>query len=135
MASDNNAAVIVRLAPAPAVQTVRTLRTVMVVANNPDERVLETIADEGGCDVVVVESMARGYSQVKRIVPQLVVVCLDLDGLDGYHVLSMLKLDRATCHIPVVTCMAPRPPSSVAQDGAELPEDDMRAPRAAVPMH
>jgi CheY-like chemotaxis protein len=38
--------------------------------------------------------------------PRLIVVRLDVDDLDGFHVLSMLKLDEDTRHIPVVTWTA-----------------------------
>ena len=79
------------------------LRKVMVVGSQPNQRVLETLADAGDYDVVIVESAARAYSHIKRVIPNLVVLCLDVDDPDGCHVLSMLKLDSATSWIPVVT--------------------------------
>jgi DNA-binding response OmpR family regulator len=86
-----------------AVPTGRSLRKVMIVGNNPHQRVLETVANTGSYDVVIVESTARAYSAVKRVVPTLVVLCLGLDDPEACHVLSMLKLDSATSCIPVVT--------------------------------
>jgi CheY-like chemotaxis protein len=83
--------------------TKHSLRKVMVVGSQPNQRVLETLADAGGYDIVIVESVARAYSHIKRVVPNLVVLCLDVDDPDGCHVLSMLKLDSATSWIPVVT--------------------------------
>jgi len=85
------------------VPTPRPLRKIMVVGNQPHQRVLETVADAGNYDVVIVESTARAYSHIKRVVPTLVVLYLDLDDPDSCHVLSMLKLDSATSTIPVVT--------------------------------
>jgi PleD family two-component response regulator len=79
------------------------LRKVMVVGNQPHQRVLETVADAGSYDVIIVESTARAYSHIKRVVPTLVILCLDLDDPEGCHVLSMLKLDSATSEIPVLT--------------------------------
>lgn len=79
------------------------LRKVMVVGSQPNQRVLETLADAGDYDVVIVESAARAYSHIKRVIPNLVVLCLDVDDPDGCHVLSMLKMDSATSWIPVVT--------------------------------
>ena len=80
------------------------LRKVVIVGNAPNQRVLETVANTGNYDIVIVESTARAYSHIKRVVPTLVVMCVDVDDPDGCQVLSMLKLDSATAAIPVVTC-------------------------------
>jgi CheY-like chemotaxis protein len=79
------------------------LRKVVIVGNAPNQRVLETVANAGNYDIVIVESTARAYSHIKRVVPTLVVMCVDVDDPDGCQVLSMLKLDSATAAIPVVT--------------------------------
>jgi DNA-binding response OmpR family regulator len=65
---------------------------------------LETVLDAGQYDVVFVESTEHAYSHIKRLSPHLIIVCLDIDDLDGFQVLSMLKLDNDTKNIPVVTC-------------------------------
>jgi PleD family two-component response regulator len=65
---------------------------------------LETVLDAGQYDVVFVESTEHAYSHIKRLTPHLIIVCLDIDDLDGFQVLSMLKLDSETRSIPVVTC-------------------------------
>ena len=65
---------------------------------------LETVLDAGQYDVVFVESTEHAYSHIKRLSPSLIIVCLDIDDLDGFQVLSMLKLDHETKGIPVVTC-------------------------------
>ncbi len=65
---------------------------------------LETVLDAGQYDVVFVESTEHAYSHIKRLTPHLIIVCLDIDDLDGFQVLSMLKLDADTKDIPVVTC-------------------------------
>jgi len=98
-----------RFGPAP-----RPLRTVVVATRNPDDRVLETIGDAGDFDTVVVESLEGAYSKVKRVLPSLVIVCISIDDPDGFHVLSMLKLDDDTSQIPVLTCTTSdeRPESS-----------------------
>ncbi len=61
---------------------------------------LETVLDAGQYDVVFVESTEHAYSHIKRLTPHLIIVCLDIDDLDGFQVLSMLKLDSETKHIP-----------------------------------
>jgi hypothetical protein len=83
----------------------RALSTVMVVGRAPDQRVLDTVADESGFDVVCIEPIATAYSRIKQIVPALVVMCLDGDDLAACQVMSMLTMDRETAGIPVVTCL------------------------------
>src|SRR5580704_9275947 len=56
-------------------------------------------------DVVLLDSTARAYTQIKRMQPNLVVMCLEMDDTEGFRVLSMLQLDDATRAIPVLTCM------------------------------
>jgi hypothetical protein len=40
--------------------------------------VLEIILETTPCDVVFVESTAHAYSQIKRVTPDLVIVCLEI---------------------------------------------------------
>src|SRR6478736_5702449 len=53
--------------------------------------------------VVVVESGDRAYSQIKKVVPNLVILCTKIEELDGFQLLTMLKLDADTRDIPVLT--------------------------------
>ena len=57
---------------------------------------LETVLDAGHYDVVFVESSEHAYSQIKRVQPNLVILCVRIDDADGFQVLSMLKLDEET---------------------------------------
>ena len=52
---------------------------------------------------VFVESSEHAYSQIKRVQPHLVILCVRLAEADGFQVLSMLKLDEETRKIPVLT--------------------------------
>jgi CheY-like chemotaxis protein len=81
-------------------------RTVAVVSSPAHLELIERVLDGWGDDIVFVESVARAYSQIKRVMPDVVVLCLSSDDADGCQVLSMLALDAATSHIPVVTCLA-----------------------------
>ena len=81
-----------------------TSQQVVVVSNQSHlNGLLETVLDAGHYDVVFVESTEHAYSHIKRFMPRLVIVCLDVDDVDGFQVLSMLKLDSDTKRIPVVT--------------------------------
>src|SRR2546421_3628501 len=64
---------------------------------------VETVLDAGHYDVVFVESSEHAYSQIKRVQPHLVILCVRIDDGEGFQVLSMLKLDDETREIPVLT--------------------------------
>src|SRR5437762_7385538 len=77
---------------------------VVIVNGSPEVLdLLETVLDAGHYDVVFVESSAHAYSQIKRVQPNLVILCVRIDDADGFQVLSMLKLDEETRAIPVLT--------------------------------
>jgi CheY-like chemotaxis protein len=78
---------------------------------------LETVLDAGSYDLVFVESHAHAYSQIKRVRPNLVILCVRIEDMDGFQVLSMLKLDQDTCRIPVLTY-------SAEYDGQETENED-----------
>ena len=77
----------------------------VVIVNGSPETLdtLETVLEAGHYDVVFVESSEHAYSQIKRVRPNLVILCVRIDDADGFQVLSMLKLDEETRRIPVLT--------------------------------
>ena len=95
---------------------------VVVVNGDPEIlELLESVLDAGRYDMVFVESSSRAYSRIKRVQPDLVILCMRIDETDGFHLLSMLKLDEETRHIPLVTYTNEL--SGEEQDEAD-PEDD-----------
>jgi CheY-like chemotaxis protein len=64
---------------------------------------LDKVLEADHYDVVFVESNAHAYSQIRRVQPDLVILCIRIDDVDGFQVLSMLKLDEETRRIPVLT--------------------------------
>jgi len=77
----------------------------VVIVNGSTEilELLESVLEAGHYDIVFVESSAHAYSQIKRVKPNLVILCVRIEDLDGFQVLSMLKLDEETRSIPVLT--------------------------------
>ena len=55
-------------------------------------------------------------------------MCLDIDDLDGFQVLSMLKLDDETKGIPVVTCTVPRDEDVISDESLDLPDNVFSQP-------
>src|SRR2546423_5601562 len=92
------------IAAEPSAQTATTAQKVVIVNGSAEIlELLETVLDAGHYDVVFVESSEHAYSQIKRVRPNLVILCVRINDLDGFQVLSMLKLDDDTRSIPVLT--------------------------------
>jgi CheY-like chemotaxis protein len=84
--------------------TATQVQKVVVVNGNTDVLgMLETVLDAGRYDMVFVEPGDRAYSQIKKVLPNLVILCTRIERLDGFQILTMLKLDPDTSHIPVLT--------------------------------
>ena len=62
------------------------------------------LADDNSCDVIVVESIAGGYSRIRELQPHIVVLFMEIDDLDACQLLSMLHMDRTLRGMSVVTC-------------------------------
>lgn len=82
----------------------RTSRKVVVVNGNADVlELLESALDGGRYDLLFADAGQHAYSLIKREQPDLVVLSVNIEATEGFQLLSMLKLDAATEHIPVVT--------------------------------
>jgi CheY-like chemotaxis protein len=79
----------------------------VVIVNGTTELLdlVQPVLTAGRYDVVFVESNAHAYTHIKRERPSLIILCLDMQERDGFHVLSMLKLDEETRSIPLLTCL------------------------------
>ena len=98
-------------------------RVVVVSKQSQMTGFLETVLDAGQYDLVFVESTEHAYSHIRRLRPNLIIVCLDIDDIDGFHVLSMLKLDKETKGIPVVTCTVTTSEEDRLEEALEPPDD------------
>lgn len=116
--------------------TVRSTSQQVVVVSKQSQLngLLETVLDAGQYDVVFVESTEHAYSHIKRLTPHLIIVCLDIDDLDGFQVLSMLKLDDETKYIPVVTCTVQQD-DEVSQDESLDTPDNVFSQPAVIQLH
>src|SRR4051812_34849742 len=106
-----------------------TITQKVVIVNGSAEilELLETVLDAGHYDVVFVESSQHAYSQIKRVQPNLVILCVRIDDGDGFQVLSMLKLDAGTREIPVLTYTTEET-EEVEEETAKPSESEMFAP-------
>jgi CheY-like chemotaxis protein len=112
------------------------LQKVVVVNGSPEIlEMFETVLDAGRYDMVFVESSARAYSRVRHVQPDLVIVCLRMDDTEVFQLLSMLKLDEETRHIPIVTYATPVEPDSEDAENDAIEEDEFPIVRPTMTMN
>lgn len=81
-----------------------TVQKVVVVNGNTEVLgLLETVLDAGRYDMVFVESSEHAYSQIRKVLPNLVILCARIEDTECFQLLTMLKLDPETQQIPVLT--------------------------------
>jgi PleD family two-component response regulator len=78
-------------------------KVVVVNGNTEVLGMLEAVLDAGRYDMVFVEDSDHAYSQIRKVVPNLVILCARIEHLEGFQLLTMLKLDPETRDIPVLT--------------------------------
>lgn len=94
---------------------------------------LETVLDAGHYDIIFVESTEHAYSQIKRVQPNLVILCVELDQPAAFQVLSMLKLDEATRHIAILTyAIDGQKPDGLDEDELDASSEIFARPQAPV---
>jgi CheY-like chemotaxis protein len=78
----------------------------LVVVGAPELRPpLEDVVGAGAYEVVFVESIEGAHLRIAQAMPDRVILCCEIDDASGFQLLSMLKADRRTRHIPALTCV------------------------------
>src|SRR5260370_37280514 len=82
----------------------RSQRSVVAVSGDPQRAELLDLlsVDANSYVVIFVESVVRGYSRIKQVTPDLVIVLLEIDDVAACQLLSLLNIDTDTSGIPVV---------------------------------
>jgi len=113
-------------------------KVVVVNGNTEVLGMLESVLDAGRYDMVFVDSGERAYSNIKQVLPNLVILCTRIEELNGFQLLTMLKLDSETRDIPVLTYTTEYEgqdfDSAIAQL-ADEEEETLPAARVALPMN
>lgn len=105
------------------------LRTIIVVGQ-PGQELPDSALDSVDYDIVVLEPLSHAYSQIKRVKPMLVILCMAFDDVQGCLLMSMLKLDPDTASIPIRAYAALPVDAEVEEPEAE--EDFVQATQSAV---
>lgn len=98
-------------------------KVVVVDGNAGVLNMLEAVLDAGRYDMVFVESSDQAYSQIRKVQPNLVILCARIERPETFQLLTMLKLDPETRDIPVLTCTADSADRQL-DDAASQPADD-----------
>lgn len=100
-----------------------TPRRVVVVDGSPDVlELLESALEGGQYNLMFAEAGHHAYSIIKREQPDLIVLTVQIDAIEGFQLLSMLKLDEETRDIPIVTLTADVDTSEELEDDEEEDE-------------
>ncbi len=93
-------------APAPRRPVSRGATVLLVDDEDTLRRVMKDLLARDGYEVVEARTGAEALDQVDRHAPDIVVLDLNLPGMDGYSVLSELRARPATARIPVIVLTA-----------------------------
>ncbi len=77
-------------------------RTVMVI--DDDSEIVDMtrlILEGGGYEVISAASGQEALRTLERTRPELILLDINMPGMDGFQVLRLLKVDERTNHIPV----------------------------------
>jgi PleD family two-component response regulator len=113
-------------------------KVVVVDGNAEILNMLEAVLDAGRYDMVFVESSNNAYTQIKKVIPNLVIVCARIEHLEAFQLLTMLKLDPETSDIPVLTYTTEyegQDLEGVISQMAEEEEELQLTSRPALPMN
>jgi len=105
---ESGAAAARALAPALPPTSDRPAGAKVLLVDDEDQlrRVMRDLLERDGYDVIEAADGVEALDQVDRHGPDIIVLDLNLPGLDGYGVLSHLRSRRVTQNIPVVVLTA-----------------------------
>lgn len=97
---------------------------ILIIEDSPSQALQFRLKlEQAGYRVQVAATGMEGWRAASALQPGLILLDIDLPELDGFQVLSRLKRDRATRHIPVVMLTHREHVSSV-QRAIDLGADD-----------
>ncbi|WP_322511438.1 response regulator [Chloroflexus sp.] len=76
---------------------------ILLIEDSPSQALqFRLMLERAGYRVQVAATGIEGWRAASVMKPRMILLDIDLPGLDGFQVLNRLKRDRATKHIPVV---------------------------------
>ncbi len=81
-------------------------RVLVVEDNDRNRKLVRTVLEHAGYDVVEAETGEEGVTAAAEVGPDLVLMDVQLPGIDGHEALRLLRDGSATRHVPVVAVTA-----------------------------
>ena len=79
------------------------MKKILIVEDNPmNLELLETILVAKGFEVLSAEGGEASVEMARSEAPDLVLMDLQMPGVDGYAALAAMRADEVTRHIPVI---------------------------------
>ncbi len=76
---------------------------ILLIEDNPENRYMVTfLLEQRGHEIIQAESGPLGLELAARICPDLILLDIQLPGMDGHAVARALKSDSQLKHIPIV---------------------------------
>jgi type II secretory ATPase GspE/PulE/Tfp pilus assembly ATPase PilB-like protein/CheY-like chemotaxis protein len=94
------------LEPPPAGAAPRRATVLLVEDEDSLRKVMRDLLERDGYAVAEAADGIAALDQVDRVAPDVIMLDLNLPGLDGYHVLQQLRSRPATSRIPVIVLTA-----------------------------
>ena len=112
--------------------TTTPIQKVVIVNGSADILgMLEAVLDAGRYDMVFVESANHAYSNIKKLQPNLVILCTSIEDVAGFQLLTMLKLDADTRDVPVLTYTSECDGQDSDTEVAQIPDDEEELTQAS----
>ncbi len=82
-------------------------KTILYIEDNPGNRMLiRRILEAEGYHVVEAADGYEGLDLASRLKPDLILMDINLPGIDGYELTGRLKKSEALAHVPVIAMTA-----------------------------
>jgi len=87
-------------------------KKVLVIEDNPiNMKLVRTLLQIGNYEILEAEDAETGIEMARQNHPNIILMDIQLPGIDGFEATKILKSDPATRHIPVIAL------TSYAMDG------------------
>lgn len=78
-------------------------KTVLVVEDSPTQALhMQMLLEQEGLEVLLAHDGKAGLSMAQELLPDLVVLDVQMPGMNGFQVCGQLKNSRATRDIPII---------------------------------
>jgi len=87
----------------PAAEGDMSRKTVLVVEDSPTQALhMQMLLEQEGLEVLLAHDGKAGLSMAQELLPDLVVLDVQMPGMNGFQVCGQLKNSRATRDIPII---------------------------------